>query len=249
MYIDLTTTEIEQKVPSCKINKTTIKKIIELVETEINKIPQENKKYSTPDLDVRIESGKRKTTIHNSTEFELQEIPHDLKSIRVYFRWYHEPEMEIDIDLGFQWWNTSTIEISSTDTIWINGVLGQINDILTQNPTKHDILHNNSTKIPIFLAIAILIGFGIYFIIPVETLSDEEGFTFVYGIPLLSITSAFSILMFSLIFIPWLFPLIEFEERSTQRKIRKTVLISFATIILGIIATGLYTYFSTFNPD
>lgn len=242
--MNLTTIEIEQKIPSCKINKATIKKIIELIETEINKIPEEDKKYTKPRLDIRIKSGKKTITIHSSSELELEEIAQDLKSIRIEFRWWDNPEMDIEVDLGFEWWNTPTIEISGSESIWVNGILGQINEILTQNPTKNDLLHKNSTKIPIFLAVAILFGIGIYLIIPPEDPSDEEGLTYILGIPLIAMASAFSLFSFSFAFIPWFFPLVEFEERGIQRKIRKIMLIVITTIVLGIIVSVIYGYFS-----
>jgi len=245
----MTTTEIKQKIPSCTINKTTIKKIAELLDSEINKIPDEEKKHSKPKFDIRIESKKRKVTIHDSKELELQEIPRDLQRIRMNFRWYHKPEMDIDIDFGFQWWNTPEIEISGTDPMWVNGILGQITDILTQNPTKNDLLHNNSTKIPILLAISILFGIGVYFITPSESTPEAEDFTFILGVPLIAMSAAFSLLMFSFSFVPWFFPLVEFEGRGIQKKLRKVILIIVSTIILGIIGTGIYEYILKVNPS
>ena len=228
----MTTTEIVQKMPSCTINKNTIKKISELLDSEINKIPDEDTKYSKPEFDIRIESKRRTITIHNSNELQSQEIPRDLQSIRIDFRWYKEPEKRITIDLNFQWWDSPEIRISGTDPIWVNGILGQITDILIQNPTKNELVHNNSTRIPIFLGISVLYAIGHFFLIALIIPLETKDFTYVLGIPVLAIMAFFSGLVISFSVIPWFFPLVEFEGRGIQKKLRKTTLIIVGTVCI-----------------
>ena len=242
----MTTTEIVQKIPSCVISKNTIKKIAELLDSEIGKIPDEDKKYSKPEFDIRIESKRRIITIHSSRELESQEIPRELKRIRIDFRWFKEPEMNIVIDLGLQWWHDPEIRISGTNPIWVNGILGEINYILIQNPTRNELVHNNSTRIPIFLIGSTLFAIGIFFLISWMTAHGED-FTYIAGIPILAILSFTSGLSLSFSFIPWFFPRVEFEGRGIQKKLRKTAVIIVSTITLTIIASGLYDYFLKTN--
>lgn len=214
------TTEIVQKIHSCTINKNTIKKIVKLLDLEISKIPDEDKEYSKPEFNIRIESKKKTITIHCDKELESLDIPNELKSIRVNFRWYQEPQMSIEIDLGFYWWYTPEIRVSGTDPTWVNGTSDQIHDILIQNPTKNELVHNNYTKIPIFVAISVLSAIGSFFFITwISPFENDEAD--ILRIMLRTVPYFISALLFSSSFIPWFFPIVEFENRGMQKNFVK----------------------------
>ena len=198
-------------------------------------------KYSKPRLDVRIESSVTKITVHDSKEFDLYDIPHDLKNIRMEFRWYHSPEMSITIDMGLRWWEHPTIEISGSDSLWVRGLLGNIEEILKQKSTKNYIFHN-STKYPIAIAIASFLAFVQYGLVdPIEIFKTTDFAIFNRLIPVFS--TLFSVTIFSVMFFDWLFPVIEFEGMGTQQKIRKSVLGLITAIIIAITATAIYERF------
>ena len=244
----MSTIEIKQRIPSCIINKATIIKIAGIMDSEIEKISEKDKNYGTPKFDISIESKKRTVTIDNTNELESQEIPKDLKSIRIHFRKYGKSEdKDIVVHFGFQSWNVSEITVSGTDQIWVNGILGQIVEILTQNSTKNELLHNNFTKIPILLMISVLLGIVIYFFIIFVGSTEMEDSTFILDNLVFTIPIIFVILVAFDIIIPWIYPLVEFEDRGLQSKIRKLFLLSIATIVLGIVGSGIYEYISKIN--
>jgi len=237
----MATTEIEQQIPSCKINKTTVKKIIELLEKQLEIIPEENMKYSKPRLDVRIESSGAKVTVHDSKEFDLYDIPQNLKNIRIEFKWYHSPEMDVVIDMGLRWWEHPTIEISGSDSMWIRGLLGNLEDILKQKATKHHIFHSN-TKYLIAITIASFLAFLQYGLVdPIDLFKTKDFEIFNRLIPILS--TLFSSGIFTIMFFDWLFPIIEFEDVGIQQRIRKGVLGLLSAIIVAITATAIYERF------
>ena len=150
--------------------------------------------------------------------------------------------------LGFEWWDTSEIEISSTDPILAKGVLGEIISILTQNPTKNDIFHNKSTKIPICLFVSFLLSLAVYQILLVEDSSDIDELAHILGIPLAVISSFVASFSFSIAFIPHLFPKIQFEGRGIQQKFNKMIYV-IITIISGPIIALLLNFVTSFPQN
>ena len=240
--------KITHKIPSCKINKNTIMKITKIIEQEIDKLSVDDTQYSKPEWDVIIKSKNQTVTIHDKKELESHEMPYKLKYIEVSFRRYYKSKINIYIMIGFEWWNTSEIEISSTDSILAKGVLGEIISILTQNPTKNDIFHNKSTKIPICLFVSFLLSLAVYQILLVENSLDRNELTHIFGIPLVVISSFVASFSFFIAFIQHLFPKIQFEGRGTQQKFNKMIY-WIITIISGPIIALLLNFVISFPPN
>lgn len=222
--------EITQKISSCKINKTTIIKIINVIEKEIDKIPKEDTEHSKPEWDFKIETQNKKITIHDMDELNSQEIPQKLKRLRISFRWYRTTNLDINVLMGFEWWETSEIDVSSNDSILTNGILREIMDILTQTSTKNYLVHNIATKILICLSLSLVISFIIFNLVTSNVPNENE-----------LISNSVSILIFWLsfflfyIYLGHLFPIIEFEGRGPQQKIYKVIF----GIIIALISGGI----------
>ena len=240
--------KITHNIPSCKINKNTIMKITKLIEQEIDKLSVDDTQYSKPEWNVIIKSKNQTVTIHDKKELESYEIPHKLKHIEVSFRRYDESKIQIYVMIGFEWWNTSEIEISSTDSILAKGVLEEIISILAQNLTKNDIFHNKSTKIPICLFFSLLLSLTVYQILFFENLLDKNELTYIFGIPLGVIGSFVASFTFFITFIPHLFPKIQFEGKGIQQKFNKVVY-AIITIVSGSIIALLLNFVISFLPN
>ena len=225
-------------LPACKINQKTLETICKFLDKR--RIEMKNEEHEAK-LDIEIKMKRKNLEFDSCEEFLLQDIPDDLKSISFDLRKYFDYDHRIEIDLGFETWNTSKVLVSGEKSLWVNGVVKELEEIFNERSTRNGLLHEKKTTIPIVLMLAILTGFAFSI---AYSINDEVNIWskfldgdsnvppgFIVGL------STGAIYWW---FLQWLFPIVEFEGIGIQQKIRKGILIIFGMILVGLVTTMIY---------
>ncbi len=193
-------------------------------------------------LRITIKMKRKKMEFDSCEEFLLQEdIRNDLKSMSFDLKKYFNYDHHIEIYLGFETWDISEIVVSGKNSVWVNGVVKGLEEIFSEQSTKHSLVHGKKTLIPIVIGLAIISAFAasIAYSIndPVSIWSkflDNDS-----NLPSGFIAGLSSIGIYWLL-LQWLFPVVEFEGVGIQQRIRKGIIIIAGTILGGLVTTMIY---------
>ena len=231
-------------IPSCKINKKILKKICKVLD-EARAEMKDEKREARLTIEIKM---KRKSLEFNSTnEFLLQDIPNELKSISFDLSKYFDYGHRIEIDLDFEMWSTPKIVVSGEKSVWVNGVVKELEEIFNEQPTKHSLLHERKTLIPIITGLAIILGLVASMI---YSINDPVGvwIKFLNGNSNLptGFISGMSSIGISWVLLQWLFPIVEVEGVGIQQKIRKGIIAIVVMISIAVVAAMIYDQISSY---
>ena len=226
------------KIPSCKINKKILKKICKVLD-EARAEMKDEKREARLTIEIKM---KRKSLEFNSTnEFLLQDIPNELKSISFDLSKYLDYGHRIEIDLDFEMWSTPKIVVAGEKSVWVDGVVKGLEEIFNEQPTKHSLVHEKKTLIPIISGLAIILGLVASMI---HSINDPVGvwIKFLNGNSNLptGFISGVSSIGISWVLLQWLFPIVEVEGVGIQQKIRKGIIAIVVMISIAVVAAMIY---------
>lgn len=209
-------------IRSCKLDKSALKQICELLEEEkkpIKNVDQESRVY----LNFAVES-KKKTITTDTTDSFLNLLPKSFTQITLYFSTFTN-DKQIFILLSFSDLNYARVIVKGVDSIWTGGITTKIADLFEEYETKNWIANKLTYRIPLAIPIAMLIGAVITFL-ELPTSYNEWNEEQFYNIVYLS-----AIVIFPLIWIMgWLFPKIEYENMLIPTRLRRRIFVALGSI-------------------
>lgn len=229
-----TVEERKVRIPTCKIDKGTIREICELLEDEARKIKQANPDANV-DIDFKVETKSKDIRAHTTDAFISSRWSRDLERVYLWYSVRHENlHQKVIVDLDFGIYMSPDFSVESEDPTWVNGITGRIEDIFNHTRNRNYLFRKAKYLVPIVVGFAFLLGLGTDVVVDVYYLhkfndlypnSDVLGMSMPYG-------------LFLGFFFQWLFPNVEFEDYLIQTKIKKAILSIIGAIILGLIASG-----------
>ncbi len=223
-------------LPSCRVNKEVLEAVCKFLKQE-----QQDMKEGEYEarLSIEIDTKHENFEFNSYDEFLSKDTPRELKRISISVSQY-QSNQRITIYLGFETWHTSEISVSGNKSVWVKGVATELIDIFGDRPTKHSLVHDKKTSIPISLMCSIVSGFIFSMIlsmgdnINILTKLQNGDFNLWYvGIIGISTMGVYWQLL------QWLFPVVEFEGIGRQQRIRKKVIgaIVFLLAMLSVITS------------
>jgi len=228
-----------QKLPSIELSKDLLRRVIQVLEAEYEKL-QENRKddrlslsYDSKEFSVRRKDETEFET-DNSQKFLESDFERDVDEITLRI---HTENKDIDVKIATRSWSDSSFSATSRDLddIWVNGIMTKLGQTFESSKNSHQFWHSKKAYLiyfPISMTIASLLT---YF----SSLSPKANGQFL--IILWIVYSVVYPFTFSMIF-RWMFPKIE-TKLSKQRKVKKIIIsmVGIAgTVIFSIVGSYIY---------
>ncbi len=223
--------KVNERPPSCFINKELLKNLCEFLSSQETLIKKENKNSDSLRILVSLKQKQQKRIVFDSyEEFLLEDIPNNLGYLSFSLGGILSVK-NVEIILNPNHAN-SIIEIDGTDSTWVYGILGDLKDIFNKYSTQHGLLYRITG--PLCFGIFFLLT-SIYIITNIENiLLDREKLFFTILLLYHTIITPFSIRFLTRV----LFPLIEFDKVGKHKDVKK-ILLPIIVMIVGITLTLL----------
>ena len=237
------------RMKSFQLNKSLLEDLSTTINDEYQKSLKEEKdefekkhiklEYELETKNKKIETGDFHTVLKHWN-------PDNFKEIKMYFR---GSKKSITIRCGNYW--KLDVSVSGVESIWVSGITKNFEDILEKYKTKNKFFHKSEAYL-IYLGIPILIGFGILMLVTplideqiqnfekaVETDESDEPLSYLSAVIIIFAVMLNSGWGWASLF-QWLFPKIEIEN-SIKPKVRKSILAGIVTLVISIIAGGIFS--------
>jgi hypothetical protein len=226
-----------QSIPSIELSKDLIQKVIRVLETEYNRLLENQDKdsayYNSKEFSIR---RKDKSLLETDDSQKFLENDFDRDIDRIMFK-ISTRNKSVEVEITTSSWSDSDFSATSNDmdNTWVNGIISTLAQTFDASKNSYGFWHSKKAFL-IYFPISIILS-SVYYYLTIRSPNANEQLAIInwviwtFGLP-------FTIRLI----LQWVFPKVQ-TKQSKQKKFKKIILSIIGIIgalVIGILGNYLY---------